>query len=95
MGMDEFYLAGPQPGSWHRYLEAENKARAEVGIAPTCLDCKVAAVRFITTPAQLYGIPAEDFAAYPGVIQPRWDGEWYCPRCRHLVGITDLRKVSV
>ena len=97
--MNDWYLvegfAGPQTGSWHRYLEAENQVRAEVGMAPICLDCKVEAKRFITTPAQLYGVPAEDFPAYPSVLQPRWDGEWFCPKCRHLVGVTDPRKVSV
>jgi len=93
--MDNFYLAGPEYGSWRRYLERENEVRAQMGAAPTCLDCKVKAERFITTPAQLYDIPSEDFPAYPGVIQPRWDGEWFCPRCRHLVGVTDLRKVGV
>ena len=97
--MNDWYetegFAGPQPGSWRRYLEAENVMRAAVGMAPICLDCKIEAKRFITTPAQLYDVPAEDFPAYPSVIQPRWDGEWYCPKCHHLVGVTDLRRVRV
>lgn len=84
---------GPSPG-WRRYLEAENQIRAKAGLPPTCLDCKVEAKRFITTPAQLYGIPDEDYPVYPFAFQPRWDGEWYCPKCRHLVAVTDLRKVG-
>ena len=97
--MNDWYstegFAGPQPGSWRQYLEKENQVRAEVGLAPTCLDCSIPAKKFIATPAQLYGIPYEDYPAYPSAFQPRWDGEWYCPKCRHLVGVTDLRKVLV
>lgn len=96
--MDDWYLtegfAGPT-SAWYRYLEIENQIRAKVGLAPTCLDCKIPAKKFITTPAQLYGVPAEDYPTYPYAFQPRWDGEWVCPKCRHLVAVTDLRKVRV
>lgn len=93
--VDNFFLAGPQYGSWRRYLKKENEARAKVGIAPTCLDCNVKTEKFIATPAQLYGVPDEDYPTYPFAFQPRWDGEWVCPKCRQLVGVTDLRKVRI
>jgi len=86
-------FAGPGPG-WRHYLEKENQIRAEAGLAPTCLECKVEAKKFITTPAQLYGVPTEDYPAYPSAFQPRWEGEWYCPECRRLVAAADPRKIK-
>jgi len=85
-------FAGPTT-AWRRYVEKENQIRAEVGLAPICLDCKVEAKKFITTPAQLYGVPYEDYPTYPFAFQPRWDGEWVCPECHHLVAASDPRKI--
>jgi len=96
--MNDWYetegFAGPTQ-AWRRYLEAENQVRAAVGIAPTCLDCKVQAKKFITTAAQLYDVPWEDYPAYPSAFQLRWDGEWFCPKCHHLVGVTDPKLEEV
>ena len=92
--MNDWYetegFIGPSP-AWRNYLEKDKQIRAEVGIGPMCPDCKVESKKFITTPAQLYGVPWEDYPAYPSAFQPRWDGEWVCPRCHKLVAVTDRR----
>lgn len=86
--MNEWYetegFIGPTP-AWERYLKAEALAREK----PICPDCGIPAEKFITTAAQLYGVPYEDYPAYPSAFQPRWDGEWFCSKCQHIVAITN------
>jgi len=53
-------------------------------LSPICSDCHVRADRFMTSPAELYD---PGMAELPGGIIRRWTGEWYCPKCRHLVAV--------
>ena len=57
---------------------------------PLCPDCHLPSEKFITSAAALYGVPYDDYPAYPGAFQPRWDGEWVCPKCHKIVAITNL-----
>ena len=61
----------------------------EVADRPMCEDCHLPADKWVTTAAQLYGIPPEDYPAYPSAFVPRWDGEWICPKCRKIVAVTN------
>lgn len=54
-------------------------------LSPICPKCKVRAKRFITSPAQLYDPAMAEVE--PMAAVSRWDGEWYCPKCRHLVAV--------
>jgi len=51
-------------------------------LSPLCPDCDVKAKKFITSPARLFD---PDMANYPGGSSLSWSGEWYCPKCRHIV----------
>ena len=59
--------------------------------SPVCKKCGIPAEKFITTAAQLYGVPDEDYVAYPSAFKPRWDGEWVCLKCHQLVAVSDPR----
>jgi len=51
-------------------------------LSPICSDCHIKAKRFITSQAKLYD---PELAEYPGGNTSYWTGEWYCPKCHHLV----------
>jgi len=51
-------------------------------LSPFCPECNVKAKRFITSPARLYD-PA--MAELPRGTTPFWTGEWYCPKCHHII----------
>jgi len=53
-------------------------------LSPICSKCDVRAKRFITSSAQLYD---PEIAQYPGGSSLYWTGEWYCPKCKHLVAV--------
>lgn len=53
-------------------------------LSPICSDCHIKAKRFITSPAQLYD---PELAQYPRGNTLHWTGEWYCPKCHHLVAV--------
>lgn len=46
-----------------------------------CIFCGVEVKPVITSPARLYGIPAEDVADNPYLAVLRPTGEYYCPKC--------------
>jgi hypothetical protein len=51
-------------------------------LSPECPDCEITARRFVTSPAQLYD---SAMAELPGGTISYWTGDWYCPKCRHIV----------
>lgn len=53
-------------------------------LSPFCPECNIRAKRFITSDAQLYD---PELAQYPGGTRRYWTGEWYCPKCHHLVAV--------
>jgi len=55
-------------------------------LKPLCPECHVRAERFITSPAELY---APEMAELPYGATRRWMGEWYCPKCRHVVAVSE------
>ena len=53
-------------------------------LSPICPNCDIRARRFITSDANLYD---PELAQYPGGTMRYWTGEWYCPKCEHLVAV--------
>jgi len=53
-------------------------------LSPICPKCNSRAKRFITSAAQLYD---PGMAELPGGTTPYWTGEWYCPKCHHLIAV--------
>ena len=49
---------------------------------PICPNCNVKARQLITSNADLYD---PELAQHPGGTMRYWTGEWYCPKCEHLV----------
>lgn len=54
--------------------------------APMCTDCGVKGEKFITSPARLHVEPEAWGELDPMAFVPYWTGEWYCPKCKKVLG---------